>query len=212
MYIPTAFAETDPQRLYDFIEANSFGLLVSTHGDEPFATHLPFLLERSADLQKVGPQGRLVAHVARANPHWRELEGRRVLAIFSGPHAYVSPTWYQAENVVPTWNYLAVHAYGVCRLVEDSESLATILSVTVGTYERSMPQPWTIDTSGEFFQNLARAVVGFRIDIDRLEGKWKLNQNQPADRRQKVAAALETSPDPTAREIARWMRLLAEAE
>lgn len=212
MYIPTAFAEIDPQRLHDFIEANSFGLLVSTHGDEPFATHLPFLLKRGADSRDAPSQGRLVAHMARANPQWRELAGQRVLAVFSGPHAYVSPTWYEAENVVPTWNYLAVHAYGVCHLVEEGEALANILSATVATYERSMPQPWTVDTNSEFIKNLARAVVGFRIDIDRLEGKWKLNQNQPAERRKKVAAVLETSADPSAREIARWMRELAGAE
>lgn len=212
MYIPSAFAETDLQRLHDFIEANSFGLLISTHGDEPFATHLPFLLERGAGSQNASEYGRLVAHMARANPHWRELEGQRVLAVFSGPHAYVSPTWYEAENVVPTWNYLAVHVCGTCRLVEDGEALADILSATVATYERSMPKPWAVDTNSDFIKKLAGAVVGFQIDIDRLEGKWKLSQNQPADRRQKVAAALETSLDPSAREIARWMRELAGAE
>jgi transcriptional regulator len=210
MYIPTAFAEADQHRLHDFIEANSFGLLVSTHRGEPFATHLPFLLDRQAHAGG-SSHGALIGHMARANPHWRELEGQRVMAVFSGPHAYVSPTWYEAENVVPTWNYLAVHAYGVCHLVEDSTALASILTATVATYERSMPNPWTIDTSTDFFQNLVRAVVGFRLEIDRLEGKWKLNQNQPADRRQKVAGALENSADASAREIARWMRLLAGA-
>ena len=118
MYIPAAFQQTDKTKLHDFIEANSFGLLVSTHGGEPFATHLPFLLERDA-----GPHGCLVGHVARANPQWHGLDGQTVLAVFSGPHAYVSPTWYEAENVVPTWNYVAVHAYGPCRLVEDPDRL-----------------------------------------------------------------------------------------
>src|SRR4051812_3811791 len=94
MYIPTAFLETDPARLHDFIEAHSFGLLVSTRVGEPFATHLPFLLERDA-----GPHGTLIGHMARANRQWHDLDGQEVLAIFSGPHAYVSPSWYEAEQV-----------------------------------------------------------------------------------------------------------------
>src|SRR4051812_36029868 len=102
MYVPTAFAETDPAKLHDFIEAHSFGLLVSAPGGVPVATHLPLLLERST-----GPHGCLVGHVARANPQWEGLDGKPVLAVFSGPHAYVSPAWYESENVVPTWNYVA---------------------------------------------------------------------------------------------------------
>src|SRR5262245_55708329 len=105
MYIPTAFAETDPGTLFGFIEAYSFGLLVSTHQGGPFASHLPLLLEREA-----GPHGTLLGHMARANPQWHDLDGQEVLAVFSGPHAYVSPTWYESEQVVPTWNYVAVHA------------------------------------------------------------------------------------------------------
>src|SRR4051794_27392492 len=100
MYVPSAFAESDLNKLHDFIERNSFGLLVSLVKGVPFATHLPFLLERNS-----GPDGSLVGHMARANPHWQELEAQTVLVVFSGPHAYISPTWYEAENVVPTWNY-----------------------------------------------------------------------------------------------------------
>jgi transcriptional regulator len=202
MYIPTAFEVKDQARLHDFIEAHSFGLLVSTHLGEPFATHLPFLLQRDA-----GPHGTLVAHLARANPHWHDLEGRPVLAVFSGPHAYVSPTWYESENVVPTWNYVAVHAYGTARLVDDPDALARILTATVDTYEQSMPQPWSIDTGTDFFHKFARGVVGIRIEIGRLEGKWKLNQNHPRERREKVIRVLEQSADLEAREIARLMRL-----
>ena len=184
MYIPPAFRESDPAKLFDFIERNSFGLLISTTSGEPFATHLPFLVERGA-----GPNGSLVGHMARANPHWRELADRDVLAVFSGPHAYISPTWYAAENVVPTWNYVAVHAYGRCRLVEGGEALTRILTDTVATYERTMPAPWGLDTGTEFFEKMARQVVGFRIEISRLEGKWKLNQNHPEERRERVREA-----------------------
>jgi transcriptional regulator len=200
MYLPTWFTQTDQAKLQEFIEAHSFGLLISTHRGEPFATHLPFLLERQA-----GAQGSLVGHMARANPHWHDLDGQEVLAVFSGPHAYISPSWYESENVVPTWNYLAVHAYGTVRLVEDPDALARILTATVGNYERSMPKPWSIDTRTDYFQKHVRAVVGFRIEISRLEGKWKLNQNHPQERREKVIRVLETSQDPDAQEIARRM-------
>lgn len=200
MYIPSAFQETDQARLHDFIESYSFGLLVSTQEGEPFASHLPFLLERGA-----GPHGTLVGHMARANPQWPGLEGRSVLVVFSGPHAYVSPSWYKAEDVVPTWNYVAVHAHGTFRLVDSAEALAGIVQASVTTFERAMPAPWKLDTATESFARLLKGIVGFRIEIDRLEGKWKLNQNHPAERRDRVRQALEQSASPGAREVARLM-------
>jgi transcriptional regulator len=205
MYIPTAFEQTDPHKLHDFIEANSFGLLVSTHDGEPFATHLPFLLERDA-----GPHGCLVGHMARANPQWHDLDGQDVLAVFAGPHTYVSPTWYESEDVVPTWNYVAVHAYGTCRVVDDPDGLTRILTAAVATFERSLPKPWSIDTTTDYFRKLVRAVVGFRIEVSRLEGKWKLNQNHPRQRRERVIRVLAQSPDHDANEIARLMADLPE--
>lgn len=201
MFIPTAFAELDQGKLHDFIQSHSFGLLVSTQNGEPLATHLPFLLEPDK-----GSHGSLIGHMARANPHWQGLDGQQVLVVFSGPHAYISPSWYEADNVVPTWNYVAVHAYGTFRSVEDPDILSRILTATVETYERRMPNPWSIDADTDFFQKLARSVVGFRVEIGRLEGKWKLNQNHPEERRQKVAHALEMSTDPDAKATARLMR------
>src|SRR5438477_3101686 len=118
MYVPPHFAESDPAALHAFVERHSFGLLVSQVGGVPFATHLPLLLDRAA-----GPHGTLVGHVARANPHWRHLAGQTTLAVFAGPHAYISPSWYQAENMVPTWNYTAVHATGPVEVVEDKAAL-----------------------------------------------------------------------------------------
>src|ERR1700677_1757380 len=102
MYIPTAFAESDPTKLHDFIEQHSFGLLVSQVDGQLFASHLPFLLERTT-----GSHGCLVGHMARANPQWKQITGQNSLVVFSGPHAYISPTWYESEQVVPTWNYAA---------------------------------------------------------------------------------------------------------
>jgi len=201
MYIPSHFAQTDLATLHAFIERYSFGLLVSQLDGEPFASHLPFLLDRTA-----GPHGTLVGHMARANPQWKELTDRPVLAVFSGPHAYVSPTWYEATNVVPTWNYVAVHATGRARVIEDRDELLSIVSRSVAVYEVGMPRPWVLDTSGPFVERMLAQIVGFRIEIDRLEGKWKLNQNHPAERRAKVIAALERHGDENSRGVAKMMR------
>jgi transcriptional regulator len=143
--------------------------------------------------------------MARANPHWHDLAGQTVLAVFSGPHAYISPTWYESSDVVPTWNFVAVHAYGICRLVDDSEALAGILAATVARFERSMPNPWSIKAGSNYFQKMVQAVVGFRVEINRLEGKWKLNQNHPRERRERVVSALEKLENQDAKEIARLM-------
>jgi transcriptional regulator len=201
MYLPAAFAQTDKSKLHDFIERHSFGLLISSLEGVPFATHLPFLLERSA-----GPHGALIGHMAKANPHWRELAGQTVLAVFSGPHVYVSPSWYASDNVVPTWNYTAVHAYGRARLVEDPAGLRAIVEASIAFYEASMPRPWKLDAGEEFIGRMLAQIVGFRLEIERLEGKFKLNQNHPAERQAKVVQELEAQGGPNAEAIAALMR------
>ena len=184
MYIPTAFAETDRGKLHDFITAHSFGLLVSTRQGEPFASHLPFLLERGA-----GPRGTLVGHMARANPQWQDLDGQQVLAVFSGPHAYVSPSWYATAPAVPTWNYAAVHVYGTAGLL-DEPRLTDLLERLVGQYESGRERPWTMDLPADYLAKMVRAVVGFEVPLARVEGKFKLSQNRPAEDRAGVIAAL----------------------
>src|SRR6266542_5687352 len=129
--------------------------------------------------------------MARANPHWREAAGQTALAVFSGPHAYISPTWYESEQVVPTWNYLAVHAYGRVEVVEDKGVLLEIVQRSVRVYEQAMPRPWSFDPASTFVGRLLTQIVGFRIEVERIEGKFKLNQNHPAERRQKVVRALQ---------------------
>jgi transcriptional regulator len=207
MYLPAAFAEPNLTRLHDFIEQYSFGLLVSQVDGLPFASHLPFLLERTT-----GQHGTLVGHMARANPQWRQAGGQTALAIFSGPHAYISPTWYEAEQVVPTWNYTAVHAYGRVQIIEDEDALLEIVRGTARVHERAMPRPWSFDGSGTFVGRLLAQIVGFRIEVEKIEGKWKLNQNHPVERRKKVVRALGERGDENAQAIAAMMQAMLPAE
>lgn len=207
MYIPATFAEADLTKLHDFIEQNSFGILVSQVDGLHFGTHLPFLLDRTA-----GPHGTLVGHMARANPQWREAAGQIALAIFSGPHAYISPTWYEAEQVVPTWNYTAVHVYGRLQVIEEKESLLQIVQAMVRFYEQAMPRPWSFDPSSPFVERMLAQIVGFRIEVEKIEGKWKLNQNHPAQRRKKVIRALQERTDENAQALAALMQAMMAAE
>ena len=207
MYIPAAFAEPDLPKLHDFIEQNSFGLLVSQVDGLPFATHLPFLLERTA-----GPHGCLIGHMARANPQWEQVGGQTALTVFSGPHAYISPTWYEAEQVVPTWNYVAVHAYGRVQVIQDERALVDVVQEFVRVYEQAMPRPWSFGVSGTFVERLLGQIVGFRIEIEKIEGKWKLNQNHASERRQKVVRALRERGDDNAQAVAAMMQAMLLAE
>ena len=201
MYIPSSFAVTDPPQMHDFMQQHSFATLVSPGQAEPFASHLPLLLDRAA-----GPRGTLIGHMAKANPQWKLMEDQSVLCIFHGPHAYISPTWYQSSPAVPTWNYMAVHAYGRVKLIADQESLLKIVRDYVEFYERDLPEPWSMDQTGaDFIQTLLPSIVGFEIAIDRLEGKFKLNQNQDRARREHVIQALQAASNEAAQQMAQAM-------
>jgi transcriptional regulator len=187
-YNPPVFAVTDTPRCVEFARANSFATLVSNGDDGPLATHLPLLIDVGAD---GGVE--IVGHMARANPHWKQAGGQKVLAIFSGPHAYVSASVYQAENVVPTWNYMVVHASGLFHAIEDVEQNLSILQRTVAFYEQNRPQPWSFDSASAYHLKLTESIVGFRIRVETLSGKFKLSQNQSLERQQRVAESLLTS-------------------
>jgi transcriptional regulator len=200
MYVPLLYAENDPTKLFDFMEANSFALMITCQEGCIQATHIPFLVERTA-----GPSGALLGHLARANPQWRDLAGE-ALVVFSGPHAYISPSWYEAKDVVPTWNYVVVHAYGTVELLEDNGELTRILKDTIATYENTHPQPWSMDFATPYAEKMMKGIVGFRIVLSRLEGKWKLNQNHPQERRELVVKALQLEPEENAQAIASLMK------
>ena len=199
MYIPASFRWADATQIHAFLRDYGFATLVTKGEAGLIASHLPLIFEDDA-----GPHGTLFGHMARANPQWSEIEGE-ALAIFNGPHAYVSPTWYETAGTVPTWNYIAVHAYGMLQVVEDRDALHDILTRTVAVYERGMPRPWAYDVDNPDIDRMLGGIVGFRIEVTRLEGKAKLNQNHPEERRRKVIRALEVQADENAQAIARLM-------
>ena len=208
MYLPRLNQETDRETLYAFMKCHSFATFVTSDANNvPFATHLPVLLDTTR-----GQQGTLVAHMARANPQWKQfLAGepspvQEVLVIFQGPHAYVSPSWYESEFSVPTWNYAVVHAYGIPQIVESGDTLKEMLTELVATFEEPMAEPWSANWSDVRNEPLLKAIVGFELEITRLEGKFKLSQNRPAADQIGVIEALEGSENQTERETAALMR------
>lgn len=197
MYIPAPFQVADSAKLAAFIREHSFATLVTHDGTAPFASHLPMLFRQGA-----GPHGTLVGHMARANAQWRHFaDGREVLAIFHGPHGYISPSWYQTQPAVPTWNYATVHAYGVPVVFDDHERVAALLSETVSAYDSA----WSGELPVEFRDKLMQAIVAFEIPLTRIEGKFKLGQNRPPADRQGVFDALTASGDPDNLALAQLM-------
>lgn len=203
VYMPKHFAVTDQETLIAFMRRYSFATLVSTGAAGLIASHLPLLYEPSA-----GGAGRLFGHLARANPQLADLAGgREVMAIFHGPHAYVSPTWYATHPAVPTWNYAVVHAYGTVEAMADEATLRKLLVKLSDTYEAGNPAPWRLaDQPGRYIEGMLRGIGGFAIKITRLEGKFKLSQNRDAVDRERVAAALEASDDAESRNVAALMK------
>jgi len=201
MYIPPAFRVEDARKLAAFIQRHSFATLVTHDGTAPFASHLPMLFRPDA-----GSHGTLVSHMARANPQWQHFaSGSEVLAIFHGPHGYISPSWYQTAPAVPTWNYATVHAYGVPTVLTEHERVVSLLRETVSAYEASFKRPWPGDLPVDFRDRLMLAIVAFEIPVTRIEGKFKLGQNRPAADTQGVFDALSRSADADSLALARMM-------
>jgi transcriptional regulator len=179
----------------------SFATLITAPSGVPTATHLPVYLD-----DKRGEYGTLLAHMARANSQWRDFEaGGEALVIFQGPHSYISPSWYETHPSVPTWNYVAIHAYGKPRLIQDMGELQGMLGTLVNTYETGFEHPWQMDLPEDYMHNMMKAIVGFEIEITRLEGKFKLSQNRGEHDQWLVVQALKDSADPLIREVAELM-------
>ncbi|WP_395749849.1 FMN-binding negative transcriptional regulator [Prosthecobacter sp.] len=199
MYTPSHFKIDDRDTLHAFMERHSFATLVTHDGQIPHATHLPFLLNPTQN-----SHGSLLTHMARANPQWQHLD-KEVLVIFTGPHAYISPTWYTTQPAVPTWNYTAVHAYGTPRIITQHDRFAQMLHDLVELHESGRPTPWHGELPPEFRDALMKGIVGIEIEITRLEGKFKLSQNRPQDAAS-VISMLQNSTNQTDRDTARMMQ------
>jgi len=185
MYLPEHFAEHRVQILHEALRGAGLATLVTTGTAGLDASHVPLLLE-----PEPGPLGRLVGHVARANPQVRDTpDGSPALAIVLGPDAYVTPSWYPSKHeggrVVPTWNYLAIHATGTLRFFEEPGRLLELVTRLTDRHERARPHPWKVaDAPPDYVEGLLKAIVGVELTITRLEGKWKASQNRSeADRR-----------------------------
>ena len=198
MYIPNSFAEHDLPTLFAFLEAHPLAALVSDSKPAGlFATHLPLVLDRTA-----GPMGTLIGHFARANPHHAHIAGgaTEALVIFAGPDAYITPEWYRTKQdtgrVVPTWNYVAVHAYGTLRLRDDPQFLRQHLEALVSRHEKDRVHPWHVsDAPEDFIAQQMKAIVAIELAIDRIEGKWKMSQNRSAADIDGVIDGLGSSPN-----------------
>jgi transcriptional regulator len=199
LYVPSMFRVEDRDAVFRFMERHAFGTLVSSSDQGLQVSHVPFLPERDAE-----GRVRLLAHVARANPHAQSIAAsRHVAAIFQGPHGYVSPSWYEHHPAVPTWNYAVVHAHGAARLLDEAGLRDLIARLSV-IYEAGRPNAWKLDTAPrDFIDKLAGTIVGFAIDVERLEAKFKLSQNRPGQDAERVIAALEAEG---AHELAALMR------
>lgn len=220
MYTPEHFAENDLAALHTLMRAHSFALLATARpGEAPVATHLPFLLDSGR-----GELGTLIGHVARANPHWRAFDGQTpALAVFSGSHAYVSARWYPSARRVPTWNYVAVHATGAPRVIDDPARSFELLRSLMTENEAALPEAARVlgkgprelaDIPFAHLDKLLRGIVAFELPIERLEGKRKLSQNKKPSERRGLIAGLRAAGGADAAAVADAMQaaLGAEAE
>jgi transcriptional regulator len=200
MYIPRRYEEKDTEKVFAFIRENSFGILVSVKDGLPIGTHIPLILGRNA-----AGEDTLTGHISRGNEQKYSLtDGAKVLVIFPGPHAYVSPRWYTEMNV-PTWDYISVHVYGTVRVME-GEELKIALSHLIDQYEHPMPQPVKLEEIPEkTFHDDLRGIVGFEIRVEDIQAAYKLSQNRNEESYHNVVAHLDQG-DELSRKVAAEMK------
>jgi transcriptional regulator len=207
MYIPSQFQESRAEVLHALIKSHPLSTLVIFDGTELIANHIPLLLDCAR-----GEHGTLRGHVARSNPVWRQLgSGRDALAVFQGPDAYITPNWYPSKQadgkVVPTWNYVAVHAHGPLRAVEDPAWLLALVTELTSEHESRLSAQWRVaDAPVNYIDKMIKGIVGIEMPISRIQGKWKVSQNRPIADRQGVIAGLESQPGDESAAMARLVR------
>lgn len=196
MYIPAHFRQSDQQAAIAFMKRYPFAIIVSSVDGVPLATHLPFHIEEH-DGQVI-----FTAHFARANPQWKSLD--QALVIFSGPHAYISPSHYEKQENVPTWNYIAVHAYGKVELVEDEAEGYAILESMMQQSEPEYLKQWET-LSPKYKMGLFKGIVPFRMRVERIDAKEKLSQNKTELERSNIIHSLSVEEDSAAQDISHYM-------
>jgi len=206
MYVPPAFREHDLAVLHAMMRDVRLANLVTATAEGLVATPLPLFL-----VPQEGAYGTLYGHVARANPQWRLAPSGDAMALFTGKDAYVTPSWYASKaehgKVVPTWNYIAVHAYGPVEFFEDPDRLLDVVTRLTNLHEEERPRAWGVDDAPEaFIRAQLRGIVGLRLPIARIDGKRKMSQNRSAEDRAGVAAGLAASDRASDRELAEEMR------
>lgn len=212
MYVPEAFRLGDRARIAEVLQRYDFALLVTAPEGVPQASHLPFLYDPDR-----GEHGTLLAHMARPNPQWRDFaalaaQNQEALVVFQGPHSYISPTWYgEGPPSVPTWNYVAVHAYGLPRVIDDPAEVRALLDRLVGVQEAGLDPAWsTAGLTEKFLGGMQRGLVAFEIPVSRLDAKAKLSQNKATAQLAAATAAVERSDEPLAKATGAWMRRALE--
>ncbi len=198
MYIPKLNTMTDTTEIVEFMRRFSFATIITSKDNFPIATHLPFLVTQQD--KKIT----LTSHFAKANEHWKEIEQNRTLVIFSEPHAYISPSHYDHEMNVPTWNYLAVHAYGQGKLVTKHEEAIAVLESTIDQYEAAYKVQWD-KLPADYKSGLSKGIVAFHIEVDEIQAKKKLSQNKTENEQKRIIDALSKSPETTEQIIAKYM-------
>jgi transcriptional regulator len=198
MYIPSFNKFDNEQEVISFMQRYSFATIVTAVDDVPVATHLPFIVEQR--------DGRviLLSHFAKANPQAAQIVGKSVLVIFTEPHAYISPSNYEKQTDVPTWNYLAVHAYGKAVLLDEVQKTAELLVHTISTFEADYLHQWN-SLPDEYKQKMMKGIVAFEITVDDLQAKKKLSQNRSVIEQKNIINTLSKSSETTENEIAKYM-------
>lgn len=198
MYLPKHFKIEDEEEIYDFIQEYGFATLFSHHNGEPYATHLPLMLNKS--------ENALYGHFARPNHQWKDIGNQEVLVVFQGPHCYISPSWYETTKAVPTWNYVSIHLYGKMEIIEDRKVMFDSLNDLVNKYERP-DSPYNLnDVEHNYIEGLSKGIVAFRIKINKIEAKAKLSQNHPVERQELIIMNLENISNQDNLKIASLMK------
>jgi transcriptional regulator len=207
VYIPDHFAPRERATIARLVHDFPFATLVTPGATEPYVTHLPLL--HVADCE---PHGTLVGHFARANPHTQSVSGVESMAIFHGPHAYVTPSWYSdPAGAVPTWNYAGALVHGALELARDPAETRAVLDLMIQRFESGRAKPWQLGLDPGRLQAMVGAIVGFRIRVKRIDAKLKLSQNRSPDDRRQVAEGLESEGYAEATATAAWMRAAIES-